>query len=294
MTWASGSVANHSAAPYELSCHLCQNPVMATIVVLHAHPDDEAIATSGTMAKAKADGHRVVLVVATRGELGQSPDDLAEGESLADRRTTETLKSAAIIGADRVAFLGYRDSGMEDDPRINDLETFHSADLESASQRMADILREEGADILIGYDERGNYLHPDHIKVHLVGARAAEIAGTPKVFEATMNRDFLWKLMQQRTQGLPPEMQAEVMGNATSVDDFNLGMREWTITHRVDVAAYVPIKKAAMIAHASQINDQSFFLQMPEEMFAESFGQEWFIHRGVSRGTDEPFADSLL
>ena len=267
---------------------------MATIVVLHAHPDDEAIATSGTMAKAKAAGHRVVLVVATRGELGEAPDDLAAGESLADRRTAETLKSAAIIGADRVEFLGYRDSGMEDDPRINDADTFHSADLESASQRMAEILREENADILIGYDERGNYMHPDHIKVHHVGARAAEIAGTPKVYEATMNRDFIWNLMQQRTQGLPPEMQAEVLGNATSVEDFNLGMRDWTITHRVEVSEYVPIKRAAMSAHASQISDQSFFLQMPEEMFAESFGHEWFIRRGATRGTDEPFADSLL
>src|SRR3954451_15005609 len=57
-------------------------PMPHTLVTVHAHPDDEAIATSGTMARAKADGHRVVLVVATRGELGEVPDDLAPGETL--------------------------------------------------------------------------------------------------------------------------------------------------------------------------------------------------------------------
>ncbi len=41
---------------------------MATLVSFHAHPDDEAIATGGSMAKAAAAGHRVVLVVATRGD----------------------------------------------------------------------------------------------------------------------------------------------------------------------------------------------------------------------------------
>ncbi len=273
---------------------MCENLNMATMVVLHAHPDDEAIATSGTMAKAKAAGHRVVLVVATCGELGQTPADLAPGETLADRRIAETLRSAALIGADRVEFLGYRDSGMEDDPRINDAETFHSADLEAASQKMAAILIEENADLIVGYDERGNYMHPDHLKVHAVGKRAAEIAGTPEVYEATMNRDFIWEIMQRQREMMPDAIEADVMGGATSVEDLNLGMRDWQITHCVDVREFVPVKRAAMGAHSSQIDDQSFFLQLPEEAFAASFGQEWFIKRGTARASGAPFQDSIL
>lgn len=265
---------------------------MVTMVVFHAHPDDEAITTSGTMARAREAGHRVVLVVATRGELGETPDDLAADESLGDRRARETLASAALIGVDRVEFLGYRDSGMQDDPRIHDPDTFHSADLDEAAQRLAVILREEAAEMLVTYDERGNYLHPDHIKVHHVGHRAARIVGTPAVFEATVNRDFLWNLMQARPDDIGPD--DDVRGGATSIDDFNLGMREAAITHRIDVREYAELKRACMAAHSSQITDSSFFLQMPIDAFTESFGYEWFIDTSAPRRPDDPFLDDLF
>jgi LmbE family N-acetylglucosaminyl deacetylase len=88
-----------------------------TIVFFHAHPDDEAIATGGTMARASREGHRVVLVSATRGELGEfAPDSLAPGEQLVDRRVAELNAAAEILGVDRVEFLGYRDSGMAGEP----------------------------------------------------------------------------------------------------------------------------------------------------------------------------------
>ena len=90
---------------------------MATLVSFHAHPDDESIATAGTMAKAKALGHRVVLVVATRGEHGEPvPGVLDDGEPLPVRRTAETYESARVLGVDRVEFLGYVDSGMVGTP----------------------------------------------------------------------------------------------------------------------------------------------------------------------------------
>lgn len=267
---------------------------MATLVVFHAHPDDEAIATSGTMTRAVLDGHRVVLVVATRGELGETPDDLGADETLADRRSAETLASAAIIGAHRVEFLGYRDSGMEDDPRIHDDGTFHRADLDEAAERLAAILREEQADILVAYDERGNYLHPDHIKVHLVGHRAAALAATPVLLEATMNRDHIWTLVGAIADAAPDGKADEVTDGATSIDDFNLGMRAWQITHRVDVRDHIDTKRAAMRAHASQINETSFFLQMPDEAFAESFGYEWFIAPHHPRSADADFAPDIF
>ena len=158
---------------------------MATLLCFHAHPDDESIATAGVMAAAAADGHRVVLVVATLGEEGEVPDGfLAEGESLAERREAETRASAQIIGASRVEFLGYRDSGMVGTSTNDHPDAFCQADLDEAAERLATILREEGADVATIYDENGVYGHPDHVQVHRVGVRATELAGTPRCSRA--------------------------------------------------------------------------------------------------------------
>ncbi len=86
---------------------------MATLVFFHAHPDDESIGTGGTIAKAAALGHRVIVVVATKGEHGAQPEGMLQpGETLAQRRVAETTEAARILGVQRLEFLGYRDSGM--------------------------------------------------------------------------------------------------------------------------------------------------------------------------------------
>ena len=125
------------------------------------------------MARAKAEGHRVVLVVATNGEHGEVPEDLRDGETLVDRRRAETEASAAALGVDRVVWLGYRDSGMTGWEQNADPSSFLRADVEEAAGRLAAVLEEESADVLTTYDWHGNYGHPDHVKVHQVGHRAA-------------------------------------------------------------------------------------------------------------------------
>jgi LmbE family N-acetylglucosaminyl deacetylase len=253
-----------------------------TLVTFHAHPDDEAIATGGVMAQAAAAGHRVVLVLATRGELGEvSEGVLRDGEALADRRVVEVAAAGEILGVSRIEFLGYRDSGMADDPRRNDAGTFSSADIEEAAGRLAKILVEENADVLTVYDSNGNYGHPDHIQVHRVGHRAGEIAGTPAVFEATMNHDYIVGLMKELADQIPEGVERP------DPDDMELGVPESVITTKVDVTEFVGAKRAAMAAHASQIDDNSFFLQMPPEAFRRAFGYEWFIHKGVEPGIRE-------
>jgi LmbE family N-acetylglucosaminyl deacetylase len=255
---------------------------MATAVFFHAHPDDEAIATGGTMARLATEGHRVVLVCATRGELGEVAEGFLDpGESLTDRRVAEVHAAADVLGAQRVAFLGYRDSGMDGEPTTKDPECFAMADLDEAAARLAAILREEDAEVLTVYDERGNYGHPDHIQVHRVGIRAAELAGTPRVYESTMNRDYLVELMRTRA--------AEIgeIADAPDPEEMDLGMPAELITTTVDVSDHVDVKRAAMVAHASQIPADSFFLQLPPEAFRAAFGQEWFIRRGTDRATRE-------
>jgi LmbE family N-acetylglucosaminyl deacetylase len=264
---------------------------MATLVSFHAHPDDESIGAGGTLAKAAAAGHRTVLVFATRGEHGEVDDGfLGPDETLGHRRTEETLRSAEILGAERVEFLGYVDSGMIGTPENEAEGSFWTAPVDQAAERLATILRDEQADIVTIYDSDGGYGHPDHIQVHRVGLRAAELAGTPRVFEQTMNRDHLRRVIEEgrRSGAIPPEEVPDVTEQAT------FGRPESLITTTVDVRDHLTTKRASMAAHASQISETSFFLAMPLEAFEASFGQEWFIRHGVPEGhRDEDLFDGL-
>jgi LmbE family N-acetylglucosaminyl deacetylase len=260
--------------------------VPGTLVSFHAHPDDECISTGGTIAQAAAEGHRVVAVFATRGEHGEVDDGvLADGETLAERRIAETARAAEILGVERVEFLGYRDSGMDGTPE-NDAEgSFWSADLDEAAGRLAAILREEDAAVLTVYDERGGYGHPDHIQVHRVGVRAAELAGTPRVYEATVNRDAARRaIAEQRDTALASGI--ELPEGFEDPESFDIGMPEALITTEVDVSDYLDQKRSALAAHASQVDETSWFLAMPIEAFNQFFGQEWFIRRGAPAATD--------
>ncbi len=264
---------------------------MATLVCFHAHPDDEVISTGGTIARAASLGHRVVLVVATNGDHGEVPDDLAPGETLVDRRRAETDASARALGVSRVVWLGYADSGMTGWEQNSNPDSFHLADPDEAGARLADVLREESADALTIYDWHGNYGHPDHIAVHRVGLVAERLVPSVRVFEATMNRDaFVRMIDAARESGTPmgapdseaPDLEEGEFDPTGPADDGNpMGMPEAELTLAVDVSAHLDAKRAAMRCHASQIDDTSFFLQMPDEAFASAFGTEWFIEHGA-------------
>jgi LmbE family N-acetylglucosaminyl deacetylase len=242
------------------------------------------------MAKAAAEGHRVVLVVATNGDHGEVPDDLAPGETLVERRRAETAASAAVLGIDRIVWLGYADSGMTGWEQNADPGSFLQADVDEAAERVAAILREEDADVLTTYDWHGNYGHPDHIKVHHVGHRAAQLAGTPRVLEATMNRDHLARMIAAaREQGMQMDIDGDEFDPNGPADDGNpLGTAEPDITWFVDVSPFLSQKRSAMAAHRSQVTDIGFFLEMPPEVFAMSFGTEWFIEPGVQSDGPRP------
>lgn len=263
---------------------------MGTLVVFHAHPDDEAIATGGSMARARAEGHRVVLVVATGGEHGEVPDDLALGETLADRRRRETEQSAGELGVDRIVWLGYTDSGMTGWEANLDDRSFWKADLDEAAERLAAVLREEHADVLTIYDWHGNYGHPDHVKVHQVGVRAEQLLASElpdlRVFEATMNRDEIRRFVNAaREAGEQMSPGDDDFDPDGPMDDGNpMGMSEAELTMAVDVLPYVANKRRAIAAHASQVTDSGFFTQMPDDVFATAFGTEWFIEHGREPG----------
>ncbi|HSL56823.1 MAG TPA: PIG-L family deacetylase [Acidimicrobiales bacterium] len=263
---------------------------MGTIVAFHAHPDDESIATAGTVARAVEAGHRAVLVVATRGEHGEIvPGVLADGEQLGVRRVAETFAAAAELGIARVEFLGYLDSGMMGTPENDDPYSFWRADVGHAANRLACILSEERADVLTIYDDHGGYGHPDHIQVHRVGARAATLAGVDHVYEATMNRDHIRRareLARAEEMTVPgPESDSEV--------ELEIGLPEAALTHAVDVRSVLARKRAAMVAHRSQIADDSWFLAMDDDLFATAFGTEWFRRHGVAHTAGPTTVDLL-
>jgi len=265
---------------------------VSTLVCFHAHPDDESIATGGVMAKSAAAGHRVVLVTATKGEEGEPvPGVLGDGEALWERREVETHRSAEVLGVERVEFLGYEDSGMMGEPTNENPACFWQADVEVAAARLATILREVDADVVTIYDDHGGYGHPDHIQVHRVGRRAAEMAGVDSVFEATMNRTRIAQLLSERTAELEAVLEENPDMESPGAD---FGTPEEFITHAVDVSAFIHVKRQSMMCHESQISDESFFMKMPLDAFAAAFGTEWFMRSGASRATDEPFGDTLF
>jgi len=243
------------------------------LVSFHAHPDDEALLTAGTLARAAAEGHRVVLVVATRGEAGLSDD--APGSGLAARRADELDRSAAALGCAKVIRMDYPDSGMR-----NEHQGFASLPVEAPAQRLAAILRAEQADALTVYDRNGGYGHPDHVQVHRVGHRAAELAGTRLVLEATVDRTALLRALSlvSWTRLLPPDFAPARLRRSYS--------DRASITHRIDVRGFTEPKRRSMAAHASQAagggspRTLALFLKLPRPLYRRIFGAEWFIEAG--------------
>ena len=258
-----------------------------TLLAFHAHPDDEALLTSGTMARAAAEGHRVIVVVATDGDLGLASAEFAGDGRLGQRRMAELRRSAQALGVARVEHLGYADSGLDDEllPDPPGRTRFVRADTEEAAGRLAAILREEDADVLLHYEPNGGYGHPDHKQVHRVGRRAAELAGTPRVLEATVPRDTICRAIDlaARVYRFPPEFDRARFDRAFSARS--------EISHRVSVRRHIRAKRASMRAHASQASadggaDRTLaaFLRIPRPLFDLVFGREWYVDRSARPG----------
>ncbi len=268
---------------------------MSTLVCFHAHPDDEVFGTGGVMRSASDAGHRVVLVTATDGALGEVPDGLLEeGETLVQRRQAEVAASAAVLGVHRVVNLGYADSGMAGTEGNTAHGAFATVDVEEAAATLAEVLREENATVLTVYDPNGGYGHPDHVQVHHVGTRAGALAEVPYVYEATMNRDHMRMLMEANPawNDQPDGAEAERSGQQPDVEAF--GLPESELTTAVDVTAVLDAKRAAMQVHESQIGDFGPFLAMERDVLAVVFGTEWFRRvappavAGAARETELP------
>jgi LmbE family N-acetylglucosaminyl deacetylase len=246
-------------------------PPPRTVVFFHAHPDDEAIFTGGTISLLAAAGWPVTLVVATQGELGLPR---ASGELIAPRRVDETRRSAEILGVSRLEWLGYHDSGMLGDPANVAPGAFWSADTEEVARRVAAVLHHEEAAALVVYDQTGIYGHPDHVKVHQAGMRAGQLAGVAAIYEATVDREYLHFVETH----LVVETGTDVGGLGLVAS--HIGMPTVLIDTTVDVRSRLEVKRAAMAAHQSQIPETASAMRLPTEAFAAVYGYEWFVRHG--------------
>jgi LmbE family N-acetylglucosaminyl deacetylase len=183
-----------------------------------------------------------------------------------------------------VVRLGYADSGLSADsgPFGRPDNAFIDADTEEAAGRLATILDEEHADLVTIYDPAGGYGHPDHVQVHRVGRRAAEIAGTKIVLEATVNRDPLLKGVRLAAR-FYPKLDVRSFESAYSAGA--------DITHRINVRRHARVKRASMAAHATQATggdgDRTLgaLLKIPYPAYRFVFGTEWYINRALPPGT---------
>ena len=243
-----------------------------TVAFLHAHPDDEAIFTGGTMALLREQGHRVVLVVATSGELGVPENNVSD---LATAREEETRRCCDSLGVDEIVFLRFGDSGLNGENPAG----FMYQPLNVVASTAVDKLRPLGPiDALVTYDDHGIYGHPDHVQVHEVAKEIADRLKIETIYESTIDREYLHfvetHVVVEAGLGERP------IGRGLAASD--LGMPSLLIDLTVDVSSQLAAKREAMAAHASQLPSDAPAFALGQKNFAAVYGYEWYIRRGPS------------
>lgn len=259
-----------------------------SLMIVHAHPDDEAIGTGGVFARYSAEGVQTVLVTCTLGEEGEivvpewdTPENHAR---LADIRREELLAAVKHLGITQLEILPYRDSGMIGTPSNEHPECFAQADPDEATGRLVKLVRQYRPHILMSYNEEGGYGHPDHIMAHRITVAAFDAAGDPnrypeaglawtpaKLYYISFRRGLwlkAWETMRER--GFKTPMDEENFDVSRFVDDPR-------ITTMIDVRAYLLQKLTALREHRTQIREDWFWLAVPEDLRDELFNEEYFI-----------------
>jgi LmbE family N-acetylglucosaminyl deacetylase len=265
-------------------------------MAVHAHPDDEASSTGGVLAYYSAQGVRTIVVTCTNGEYGDGPGGVKPGEpshdenAVAATRLAELDAACAILGVTHLERLGYHDSGMADWPYHERPEVFANVPVEEAATRLIKLFDEYDPDVVITYDDRGGYNHPDHIQAHRITVAALETTDRPGKLYFTARRRRDWERMRSRMTELgvelptPPRLDPERL---RMMDEM-----EARITTTVDIGDVVDRKRAALLTHASQISE-SWFGKIPPDLFDEVFGQESFILVRDTTGAMVPEDDLL-
>lgn len=263
------------------------------LLLVHAHPDDEAIPTGATMARYAAEGAQVCLVTCTRGEHGEVvAEELAElrvggPEALGRHREGELAAALAELGVHRHHWLGgagrWWDSGMVGTPENADPRAFARAEPDEAIREMVAILRRERPHVVITDNDRGSYGHPDHVQAHRVTAAAVPRAADSG-YAAELGEP--WEVAKVYWSALPRSaVQHLVEQGVWEIEEEMPGVPDAEIAARIDGRDYLDAKVAALRAHRSQVNlDDGMFAYIVR---APEFGLE---HFQLARGRRGPAA----
>ncbi|MCU1593277.1 MAG: LmbE family protein [Frankiales bacterium] len=280
-----------------------RQPDPLSLLLVHAHPDDEVLGTGATMAKYASEGVRVTLVTCTLGEEGEVlVPELAhlaadQDDDLGAHRIGELADAMTALGVTDHRFLGgagrWRDSGMMGTPPNERPDCFWQADLEEATRALVAIWREVRPQVVLTYDARGGYGHPDHIQAHRVTVAAFDKAADPayapelgapwqasKLYYTALPKSVL----QAGIDLLKESGDTDFFG-VDSADDLPFGNPDEEVTTRIDASAHLDAKVAAMRAHATQIAVDGPFFALSNNVGQQTMGVEHFV---LARSTGLP------
>src|ERR1700728_1081035 len=235
-----------------------------TLMAVHAHPDDESSSTGGVLAKYADAGVRTVVVTCTNGEFGDTLDGVKPGEN------------------------GHDDSGMPDWEYKNRPDAFCNIPQDVVAARIGALIEEYRPQVVITYDDKGAYQHPDHLHASRCAQAAVAATAIPDKLYLTAMRGSTWRKLWDalREQGVEvPDVRQIDEETRRQVEE-----REALITTNVDIRSVLDRKRAALMSHASQIRE-SWFSKIPPEIGEEVFGSESFIRAMDRTGTPVPEDD---
>ncbi len=250
-----------------------------TVLVVIAHPDDEALGISGTMARLVDEGDAVTIVCATRGEAGEISDPaLATPETLGEVREQELRDAMRDLGVEDVRFLDYRDSGMAGTPENDHAESLYQAEPLQVAMGLTAIMQEVNPDVIITWDASGGYGHPDHVRVH---ETVVEAFGSYQMRSGRPVRLYYMALPMHLFQEMAAELQEQgVEWGNESIRDRAMQLERPPVTTVIDVGPYIEQKRRAMACHRSQLPPESPWEKVSEALRRQLVGAEYF-HRAV-------------
>lgn len=253
-----------------------------SLLLVHAHPDDETINNGATMAKYVAEGAHVTLVTCTRGEEGEVlVPELAHlasthDDTLGDHRIKELAEAMTILGVKDHRFIGnWRDSGMMGTDQNKRPDVFWNVDVDQAAKELVQVILDVKPQVMITYDDNGGYGHPDHIQAHRVAMRAAELArnqgwNIEKIYWNTIPRSVIEKGIAAMK-----ETGSDFFG-VEKAEDFPFAQPDERVTTVIDGNNFVEQKMAAMKAHATQISVDGPFFALSNNLGLQVFGREFY------------------
>ena len=279
------------------------------LLLVHAHPDDETIASGATMAKYVDEGAAVTLVTCTAGEEGAMlVDELGHlaadaTDALGHHREVELANAMKALGVTDHRFLGghgrFRDSGMIGTPPNERPDCFWRADLLVAATYLVEIIRETRPQVLVTYDDFGGYGHPDHIQAHRVAMYATQLAAAdsfkPELGAAWDITKIYWTAFPRSVMRAGIEaLKAAGDDSPFSTmdpDDLPFACPDEFVTTEIHATPYLGRKLEALKAHATQIDVQGGFFALSNNLGSEAMGTEYFrgikgVPTGGARETD--------